>query len=114
MEQFKQKADVLFQTNASADFHQVLAPHPAVLRIVEQQVGQFPALLHQMDVRQPLDSFVEPRYANQFAERDPRVVETQGLVEIDTEDTLWCANQFPSVLDARGAQRLPVNILAGG
>jgi hypothetical protein len=36
-----------------------------------------------------LDSFAEPRYANQFAERYPRVIETQGLIEIAQQKILF-------------------------
>ena len=47
-----QEVDVLFQPNPFSDFAQVLGTNPVVkLRIVQQQVGEFASLLHQVQKR---------------------------------------------------------------
>ena len=64
------------------DFDEVLAAHLAVLGIVEQQIGQLGALLHEVGARQPGDLVVEPVGAEQLAQHDARIVEAQCLIEI--------------------------------
>ena len=79
----RERCDVLLQPDALADLDEVLPPHAAVLRVVQEQVGQLAALLHQ----------VEPRQARHLAPRSPAlpssslsttpgVVEAQRLVEV--------------------------------
>ncbi len=49
---------------------------------MQQKIGQFPALLHQVDPRQAGDALGEIADAQQFAENHPGIVKTQGLIEI--------------------------------
>ena len=63
----------------------MLAADAAVLGIVQQQVGQFAALLHQVDVRQAADLLHKALRSDQFTENQSGVVKTQGLVKIADE-----------------------------
>ena len=63
----------------------MLAADAAEFGIVEQQVGQFPALLDQVDVGQAANALFESVYADQFAKDQSGVVKTEGLVEVTDE-----------------------------
>ena len=67
------------------DLAQVLPADATVLGIVQQQVGQFATLLHQVDVRQSADSLHEAVRSDQFTKDQSGVVKTQGLVKIADE-----------------------------
>ena len=81
-QQMRQQADVLFQPDALPDLDQVLFADAAVLRVVEQQVGEFSSLLHQANFGQAFDPFCKSRCADQLAQHDPRIVEAERLIEI--------------------------------
>jgi hypothetical protein len=53
---------------------------------MKQEVGEFPALLHQVDVRKATNAIREMLRANEFAEHKTGVVEAQGLIEIADEE----------------------------
>src|SRR5436189_294218 len=78
----REQLDVALQPNALANLNEVMAPNAAVLRIVQQKISEFAALLHKMDVSEAVNSFPKAGYAQQFAQNDPGVVETERLVEI--------------------------------
>jgi len=84
-----EKSNVRLQAHAAADFVQILPPHPrAELGVVQQQVHQFAALLHQVQLRHA------PRLALEFLRRNPHqltehvagVVEAERLVKVAGED----------------------------
>ncbi len=74
--------DVPLQANLLADLPQILSPDPAILRVVQQQVRQLGALLHQMHSREPGTRFQEPGNTQHLAEGDSGVIEAQRLVEV--------------------------------
>jgi hypothetical protein len=61
---------------------QMFAADAAVLGIVEQEVGELRALLHEMGPGQTGDFFFEIRGSEQFAQDEAGVVEAERLVEI--------------------------------
>jgi len=63
-------------------FHQVIAANATKVRIVQNQVAEFSALLHEGSFRKPLDLVVEPMKADELGESDSRVVKAQCLVKI--------------------------------
>ena len=83
-----EQIDVRLQPDATADLHEVLAPHAAVLGIVQQQIRQLAALLHQVEARQTGDLLDEARRPEQLAQDDTRIVEAQRLIEIAREQEL--------------------------
>ena len=89
VEQLHQQANILLQADLFAGFHQVMFPDAAILRVVQDQVGQLAALLHQMDVGKTGDALLERADIEHFAEHDPRVVKTQRLVEVTHNQILF-------------------------
>ena len=65
-EDLEERVDVLLQPDALAHLGEVLLPHAPVLRVVQEQVGQLPALLHEVGAREPVDLVLEPRPAEQL------------------------------------------------
>src|SRR2546426_9691027 len=57
------------------------SPHPAVIRVVPQQIRQLPALLDEVGAREACDLFTKPRDSHDLAQNDPGIVEAQRLVE---------------------------------
>ena len=49
-QQLRKQPDILLQADAFSGLNQMLFPHAAILWIVQQQIGEFPALLHQVDL----------------------------------------------------------------
>lgn len=47
-----------------------------------EQVHELSALLNEVGLRQPGDPVVEPRNAEELAQYEPRIVETQGLIKV--------------------------------
>ncbi len=45
----RQQADVFLEANALAGLDQMLFAHAAVFGIVQEQIGEFPALLHHVN-----------------------------------------------------------------
>ena len=76
-----QPADVGLQADPASHLHEVLAAHLAVLGVVEQQVRELAALLHQVDAGEALHFLLEAVRPEQLAEDDPGVVEAQRLIE---------------------------------
>ncbi len=74
--------DVALEPNLFAYSLQILPPDPAILGVMQQQVRQLGALLHQMHSREPGTFFQEPGNAQHLAQGDAGVVEAQRLVEI--------------------------------
>jgi len=66
----RKKIDIVLQTDALARFDQMFAPHAAKIRIMKNQVREFGALLHQVDLGQAFHLVVKPVKADQFAEND--------------------------------------------
>ena len=56
--------------------------HAPEFRIVQNQVGKLRALLHKVDLRQPLYPVVEIVDADQFGKDHARIVEAERLVEV--------------------------------
>ena len=72
----------------SARLFEMLAPHPAELRVVPQEVRELAALLNQVAPGEPRDLLVEVRGADELAQDDARVVEAQGLVEVRRDEIM--------------------------
>ena len=72
----------LAQADAAPRLDQVLLAHAAELGVVADEVGQLPALVHEVARGQALDLRLEIGGADQLAEDQPRIVEAEGLVEI--------------------------------
>ncbi len=53
-----------------------------IFGIVQQQIGEFSALLDKVDVRESCNALAKTMDAHQFAEDDARIVETQRLIKI--------------------------------
>ncbi len=62
--------------------------HAPEFGIVLQQIREFAALLHQMNLRQPVDLFQKPGDAEHLAQHQPRIVKAQRLVEIADQQVL--------------------------
>ena len=89
VEKLIEKLDVALQTNALAHLAQMfLSDFGFELRIMQQQVGEFRALLHQVDLRHALGFALEVLggNANQFGEHVPGIVERERLVEVAREN----------------------------
>ena len=85
LEHLIEQFDIVFQANVLAHFVEMLLAHSlAKLGIVQQQVGQLGALLHQVQLGHALRLALEFRGRNthQFAQHIPGIVEGQGLVEV--------------------------------
>ena len=83
-----QRVDVRLQAHALARFVKMLATHfRAELGIVQQQVGKFASLLHQVQLRHASGLALEFGLGNaqQLGQNVARVVEAQGLVKIAGE-----------------------------
>jgi hypothetical protein len=65
---------------------------PAKFRIVQQQVRELAALLHQIQLGHPgnLAFKLGKRYAEQLAEHVPRIVEAQRLVKVAGQNKPLC------------------------
>ena len=57
-------------------------PHTAKLRIVADQIREFAALLHEVAARKARNAILKSRHAEQFAQYQSRVIETQSLIEV--------------------------------
>src|ERR1700676_62746 len=73
----------------------MFAPDAAKLRIVQNQVREFRALLHQVDLGQAPDLVMEALYADQFGEYDSGIVETKRLVKIASQKILLHHIDYP-------------------
>ena len=82
LQQARQEVDVPLQANLLAHLPQILSPDSAILRIVQQQIRQLGALLHQMHARESGTLFHEPGNTQHLAQGDSGVVEAQRLIEV--------------------------------
>ena len=57
----------MFQPNFLAGLHQVFPAHPPEIRVVQNQVRQFGALLHQVHLGQALHLLVKAMKSDQLA-----------------------------------------------
>jgi hypothetical protein len=69
---------IFFEANVLPDLRQVFLSGPAVLRIVQQQVGQFSPLLNHVNFCQAGNAFLEAVYAMHLAEDNPWAIATSG------------------------------------
>ena len=105
-ERAREKIDIVLQTDALARFDQMFAPHAAEIRVMKNQVREFGALLHQVDIGQAFHLVVKPVKADEFAEYDARVVEAKGLVKIAGQKILLHHGKYSFFLPATaGANR---------
>ena len=72
----------MLQTNSLAGLDEVLEAHAAKIRIMENQVAELRTLLNEIDVGKTLDLVVKAMKANELAQHDSRIVETEGLIKI--------------------------------
>src|ERR1700690_1794598 len=70
------------EANATPGLHQMFRTNAAKFRIVADQIGQLAALLHEIAVGKPGDTVLKSGYAQQLAQYESRIFETQRLVEI--------------------------------
>jgi len=80
----------MFQPDAFAGLYQIVSPHTAEFRIVQNQVAKLGALLHQVHLRQSGHLVVKAMKADEFAQYDPRVVKAERLVEVTGQKKLLC------------------------
>src|SRR5258706_12586066 len=74
------------------------APDAAELRVMENQVGEFRALLYQVNLGQTSDLFMEAVHTDQFGEHDSGIVETERLVKIASQKILLHHICYPFLL----------------
>ena len=82
LQQIDERGDMAPKPDAPASLLEVLTTDAAELRIVTNQIGQFPALLDQIAPREALNLLVKAGGADQLAEHCSRIVEAQRLIEI--------------------------------
>src|ERR1035437_15044 len=82
VEQFHEARDVGFQADALAHFDEVLLANFAVLGVVQKKVGQFAALLHEMDIGKTGDALAEIGNAHQEGQFATGIVKAERLVKI--------------------------------
>ena len=66
VEKLREQADVGLEADAFAGFDQMFPAYAAVFGVVQDQVGEFPALLHQMNIGEARDLFLESRRCPAF------------------------------------------------
>ena len=81
-QELEQPRNVVLQPHPAASLDQMLAPDASKLRIVTDEIGELAALLNQIAARQTRYFLFKARGANQFAQYQTRIVETERLVEI--------------------------------
>lgn len=89
VQQLVQKLDVALQANSLADLAKMFFPHlRAKLRVVQQQVRELRALLHEVDFGHSLRLALEffGRDADQLRQHIAGIVESQRLVKVTCED----------------------------
>ena len=80
--------NIVFEPNPLPNFIKMLFAHPAAkLGIMQQQVGEFGALLHQIQFRHAFGLAFELRRRNpdQFAQHIARIVKGQRLIKVTGE-----------------------------
>ena len=82
IQELDQRRNVVAQPDPPAGLHQMLAAHAAEFRVVTNQVGQLAPLLHQVAAGQAIDLLLEPRRAQNLAEDETGIVETERLIEV--------------------------------
>src|ERR1700686_762198 len=92
IEKLVQELDVSLEANALAYLAKMFFPNLLLeLRIMQQQVGEFSPLLHQVDLRHSLRLALElfRRNADEFREHVAGIVEGERLVEVAREDVAF-------------------------
>ena len=95
LEKIDERGNVAAQPHVAPGLGQVLAPNAAELRIVTNEIGQLPTLLHQIAVREPFDLVLESRHANQLAQDEPRIVEARASDRSPTPRGNACDPPYP-------------------
>src|SRR5271154_5162056 len=88
VENFAQQPDIVFQPNSFSHLYQVFLAHPRTeVRIVEQEVSEFGALLDQIYFGHSGGFALEllGRDSHDLAQDVSGIVERQGLIEIADE-----------------------------
>ena len=83
-----QRGNGALEADAPAGFRQMLAPHPAKLRVMADQIGQLATLLHKIAAGKPGYPLLKSRHAQHFAQYNARIVKTQRLVEIRSQQVV--------------------------
>ena len=89
-----QLRNAALEPHAPSRFNQVFTPHAAELRIVPYEIRQLAPLLHKIALGQTGDALLETRHSQELAQHEPRVIETQCLVEIGGNEEV---TRFPSL-----------------
>ena len=82
LKELDERGDVVPQPYAPPGFLEMLTPHTAKLGIVPNEVRKLSTLLHQIAAREPFDFVVKMRRADQLAQDETRIIETQRLIEV--------------------------------
>jgi hypothetical protein len=88
LKQLREETDVLLQPHPLAGCPEVLPAHVPEIQIVDQQVGQLSALLHQVSVREPGHPLMDFWNFHHLAENQSRVFEAKGLIEVAQKQEL--------------------------
>ncbi len=88
-ENLVEQFDIALQSNALANLIKMLFPHLGLeFGIVQQQVGEFRSLLHQIDLGHPFGlafKFID-RNADKFRQHVTGIIERERLVEVAREN----------------------------
>src|SRR5713226_3884967 len=79
----------MLQADALTGFDKMLATHFAEVRIMQNEIAEFRALLDEVHLRKAFHLVIEAVKADQFAENDSRVVEAERLVKIAGQQKLF-------------------------
>ena len=107
IEKLVKQLDVALQANALAHLAQMfLADLRLELRIVQQQVGEFRSLLHQVDLGHSLGLALEllGGNADQFGEHVAGIVEGERLVKVARENVAFQKFVCHILFDSRRAE----------
>src|SRR6202042_3822660 len=82
LQKIQQRRQAGLEAHATAGLDQMLAPYAAKVRVMTDEIGELPALLHEIAACQSLLFLLETAHAEQLAQHVPRVVEAQRLIKI--------------------------------
>jgi len=80
---------VVLQADALAGLDEMLSPHAAEIRVMQNEIAQLGALLDEVYLSQALDLVVKPVKTDELAQHHSRVVEAECLVEIAGQQVLF-------------------------
>src|SRR6266480_747884 len=89
IERARKEPDVVLQADAFAGFREVLAAHAAEIRVVENEIAELRALLHEVHLREAVDLVAESVETDELAKNHARVVEAERLVKIAGQQNLF-------------------------